>query len=674
MPESKTVEIKPAKGRPMLTWVGKRSLRNVLAYPAQLVETYSPAIPENPTPQSDMWSDWPEGFPRSGLLYHGDNKDVLAYLLATGFRGKIKLVYIDPPFDSGADYVRKVQLRGNTMTVKFDGESYGIGEQIQYTDIWSNDNYLQFIYERLTLLKELLSEDGSIYVHCDWRKNSNIRLILDEIFGSDNFRNEIIWKRKGGSSNPSGQYDVATDTIYWYSKSQDIIFHQQFSKDTPEVQEYIKERFVYTNEGGRKYMRSPIVSPNYRENLVYEYKGYKPPPNGWSISRELMEQWDQEGRLYFPENGERIYRKIFLDEYPGQPLQNLWTDIFVINPMAKEREDYPTQKPVSLLQRIIQSSSNPGDIVLDCFLGSGTTAYVAQTLGRRWIGCDINKGAIQTTSKRLSDVIKDQVKVAKAPKSPQLIPLGDGQEEQPKPSQLSFTVFRVNDYDLQIQHNEALNLACEHIGITRTKTDVFFDGTLGNELAKIIPFNHPLTLLDLQEIHRELENRPEEERNIVVVCLGKELATQEWVEDWNKNRKRTNLPNQIRVIEVRSDPKYGGLFLHKPAEAEVSIQRTSDGILVEILDFISPTIIERLSRQAGLVAPKVEDWRAMVDSIMIDAAYNGEVFNIVMADIPEKKTDLVSGKYHLPAPNGQITIAVKITDMLGEEVLVTKQV
>lgn len=315
---------------------------------------------------------------------------------------------------------------------------------------------------------------------------------------------------------------------------------------------------------------------------------------------------------------------------------------------------------------LLQEIASINELLMNC---SGTTATVAQKLGRRWIGADINKGAIQITSKRLQSIIEDQISATQS--QPSLL---HSDEDKPQPAQFNFGIYKVNDYDLQIQHNEALNIACEHIGITRTKTDTFFDGTLGNELTKIIPFNHPPTLLDLQETHKELENRPEEERNIVAVCLGKELATQEWLEDWNQNRKRTNLPNQIRVIEVRSDPKYGGLFLHKPAEAEVSIQRTPAGILVEILDFMSPTIIERLSRQAGLVAPKVEDWRAMVDSIMIDTAYNGEVFNIVLADIPEKKSDLVSGKYQLPAPEGQTTIAVKITDMLGEEVLVTEQV
>ena len=220
-------------------------------------------------------------------------------------------------------------------------------------------------------------------------------------------------------------------------------------------------------------------------------------------------------------------------------------------------------------------------------------------------------------------LLKDQVKATKAPKSPQLLPMDDGQEEQPKPTQLSFTIFRVNDYDLQIQHNEAVNLACEHIGITRTKTDAFFDGVLGKRLVKIIPFNHPLSPLDLEEIKKELANRPEEERDIAVVCLGKELAVDTWIEDWNRLRKQGDFPNKIEVIELRSDPRYGGFFTHQPAQAKVKVQRTEKGIEVVIESFISPTIIERLKQQAGLLAPQIDDWRAMVDSVMIDPAYDG---------------------------------------------------
>src|SRR3990170_3281086 len=200
MSDEKTVNIKPAKGRPMLTWVGKAPLRNVTAYPAQLVEQFSPS-PSLPLPveedlgEGQLWQGWPGNLPKGGLLFHGDNKDVLASLLANGFRGKVKLIYIDPPFDSGADYVRRVTLRGVTGAAKLEGEAYTLGEQIQYTDIWANDNYLQFMYERLLLLRELLAEDGSLYLHCDWHKSHHLRCLLDEVFGEDSFRNEIVVKR-----------------------------------------------------------------------------------------------------------------------------------------------------------------------------------------------------------------------------------------------------------------------------------------------------------------------------------------------------------------------------------------------------------------------------------------------------------------------------------------------
>ncbi len=316
-------------------------------------------------------------------------------------------------------------------------------------------------------------------------------------------------------------------------------------------------------------------------------------------------------------------------------------------------------------------TSNPGDIVLDCFLGSGTTAAVAQKLGRRWIGADINKGAIQTTIKRLQGVMREQGTLTPQPP----LPLGEGAAaETPVPAQLGFSVYRVNDYDLQIQHNEAFNLAVEHLGMTRTKTDTFFDGTLGKRLVKIVPFNHPVTALDLEEVKKELANRPEEERDIVVAGLGRELAVEGWLAEWNKLRKQGNIPNKIEVIELRSDPKYGGFFTHEAAKAKVSFKTRGKEVQVTIDDFISPTILERLRQQNKdnpLFQPQIDDWRSMVDSVMIDAAYDGAVFHITLADVPEKKNDLVEGKYVLEAEKG-CTIAVKITDMLGEEVLVVR--
>lgn len=242
------------------------------------------------------------------------------------------------------------------------------------------------------------------------------------------------------------------------------------------------------------------------------------------------------------------------------------------------------------------------------------------------------------------------------------------------PSQLSFAVYRVNDYDLQIQHNEAVNLACEHIGIKRTKSDSFFEGELGKKLVKIIPFNHPLSPPDLEEIKAELNARPEEDRDVVVVSLGRELAVDAWLEDWNRYRKQKSFPNKIEFIELRTDERYGKFFEHKPARARVEIKRAYGKIKIRIRDFISPSILERLEQQAGVLTPQIEDWRSMVDSVMIDTAYDGRVFNVTYSDVPERKNDLVVGEYELDAPKGKTNVAVKITDMLGEEVLETSKV
>lgn len=618
------VAVGKAGGRPMLSWVGKRAPASVQAFPAQLVETYGAEAPAG-----KLWSDWSDGLRRGGLLYHGDNKEVLAHLLANGFRGKVKLVYIDPPFDSGADYVRKVELRGAKGKVKLDGEGYTLGEQIQYTDIWANDNYLQFMYERLLLLKELLADDGSLFLHCDWHRNHTLKMVCDEVFGERNFCDEVIWCY----GSPSGGRAAGTKIV----KNHDTLLHyaRDYSQRTenrlylPYSDKYIEERFTFTDNQGRR----------YRE---------RGRPGG-DVERQ------------------------YLDESKGVPLASVWTDIKQTYAMhlahrAKEEMGYPTQKPEALLERVLAISSNPGDLVLDCFIGSGTTAAVAQKLGRRWIGCDINKGAIQTTAKRLQTVIASQIADGGKPSQGKLLAEG----ETPPPAQLGFTHWRVNDYDLAIQHNEAVALACEYLGVERTRTDTFFDGLLGRQLVKIIPFGHPLSPVDLEAIRNELDARPEEDRAITVVCLGKELAADKWLEDWNRLRKKKTDPHHIEVIELRGDPKYGGFIHHENAEARVAIKRKGNKLHIEIKDFISPGILQRLAQQSGVVQPKIADWRSMVDSVMIDTAYDGAVFNVVSADVPERKTDFVAGDYVLDAPAGETTVAVKITDMLGEEVLVTQ--
>ena len=656
-----SVKVAAAKGRPMLSWVGKRPLREVRAYPAQLVERFSA---DGSVSDAVDWSDWPDRYERGGLLFHGDNKEVLAHLLANGFRGKVDLVYIDPPFDSGADYVRRVQLRGASGSARLDGESYTLGEQIQYTDIWANDTYLQFMYERLLLLKELLATRGSVWLHCDARRSHQLRTLLDEVLGPDAFRSQVIWRRKGGSAlSGMSRMSVATDTLFLYARSEDATFNEVRMAPDPT---YVAEMFTREDPDRRRYMLTVVSSPTYRPNLIYDYKGYATPPNGWRYSRSRMEELDRAGELYFPDDkSKQIYKRIYLDEYEGQVVNDLWTDISLLKGKSAELADYPTQKPEALLSRVLAISSNPGDLVLDCFIGSGTTAAVAQKLGRRWIGADINKGAIQTTMKRLAGVIEEQASASASQQQKAFEETDDGGAPS-LPAQLAFTSWRVNDYDLQIQHNEAVNLACEHLGVERTRADPFFDGTLGTELAKIVPFNHPVAPPDLEAVVAELDARPGEERNVVLVALGMEIGCAKWLDDYNRGRPI----NKLRVIELRSDPKYGRFFEHRPASARVRL----DGSTVVIDDFISPSILERLSHTDGVLSPQVTEWRSMVDSVMIDTAYDGEVFDVVVADIPERKTDLVAGTYELELPEDSAApVSVKITDMLGEEVLAVLQ-
>ena len=665
MPNETRVEIKPAKGRPMLTWVGKKPLRHAIAYPAQLVETFHP-VGEVHEPPLQEWNDWPKGFPQSGLLFHGDNKDVLANLLANGFRGKVKLIYIDPPFDSGADYVRKVQLRGGAATNKLFAEQYSLGEQTQYSDIWGNDSYLQFMYERVLLLKELLSDDGVFWLHCDTSRGHYLKCILDEAFGTEYFVNQVIWKRSDAHSDVgqgARHLGAIHDMLLVYTKSKDLAWNNIF---LPLPESTVEKWYRHIEpETGRRYNQADMTGPGgaAKGNPVYEWKGII---KAWRYSKERMEQLDQEGRIVYTSSG-MPYLKRYLDESKGVPLQDWWDDIQMVRGIQRRAaSQYPTEKPEELLERILNLTSNPGDLILDCFIGSGTTAAVAQKLGRRWIGADINKGAIQTTTKRLQGVVNEQV----ASIHELTLPGMEGEEEMPPPAQLGFSVYRVNDYDLQIQHNEAFNLAVEHLGMTRTKTEAFFDGTLGKKLVKIVPFNHPVTALDLEEVKKELNNRPDEARDLVVIGLGKEIAVDGWLSEWNKLRKQGNLPNKIEVIELRSDPKYGGFFTHEAAQAKISFKRVKEGVEITIDDFISPTILERLKQQNKnnpLFQPQIDDWRAMVDSVMIDNAYDGEVFNISLADAPAKKNDLVEGKYVVEVAEGA-QVAVKVTDMLGEEV------
>ena len=576
------------KGRPRLHWIGKKSVDIDTNHPAQLIEIFNGNQKELNLNFQQLEKDWHH------LLFHGDNKEVIINLLNHGFRGKVDLIYIDPPFDSKADYIRKIELRGEENKEKLEGEGHNKLEQKQYFDIWKNDDYLQFMYERLILLKELLSDQGSIYLHCDWHKSHHLRCLLDEVFGEENFVNEVIWAYKRWTA-PSDNFQSMHDIIFWYSK----------------------------NKNTKIYNKIWITPANEEKGRKENYKK------------------DENGRMFRWQSNKGKRYKIYRDER-GVEANDVW-DIAYVHPSGNERTGYPTQKPEALLERIIKASSNEDSIVFDCFIGSGTTQAVAQKLGRRWIGSDINKGAIQTTSKRLQKIIQEE-------------------EEKNKGSLISsqkvmtkFAHFKVNDYNLQILPTEAIELAFEKLGIENI-TDLFFDGKIGNELVKIIDIYRPLIQPDLTDIEAELKNRPEEARNILIVCLGQEERTKPIIEQWNKR----NPVNKFKVKDLSKEK----FLIYEPCQAEIHFDKEKG--MIEIRDFVSPTITKRLYHDQGIFAPEIQEFREMIDCVLIDNAYDKKVFNVVYSDVPKKKKELIKGKYQITVKG---KIAVKIIDMLGEEVV-----
>ncbi len=348
-----------------LTWYGKDE--PIRVEPRLLIEN---------TELSNTAAD-PE---TQNMLIHGDNLLALK-ALESKFAGQVKCIYIDPPYNTGSAFEH-------------------------YDDNLEHSTWLNLMRPRLEILKNLLSDDGFIFAQIDTYEMAYLKVLMDEIFGRKNFVNDIVWKRKGGSVNPRNRLNNNTDYILWYAKTELATITPVYSLDDDETQEYINKRFTHTDENGRKYRLSPIISPTYSPTLVYEYKGYTPPKNGWSLSLAKMQQFEEEGRLYMPENkSQRIQRKQFLDEYKGRPVGNLWADINVINPMSTERLDFVGQKPEALIERVLTLATQPGDLILDSFLGSGTTAAVAQKMGRRWIGVEMGNHAYTHCKVRMDKVI-----------------------------------------------------------------------------------------------------------------------------------------------------------------------------------------------------------------------------------------------------------------------------
>jgi DNA modification methylase len=573
-----------------LVWNGKSNEVCNVVLPFQTIEQVDEPRVEKPVKQQfsllDIDSRGRQLKGWTNKLIWGDNKLILSSLKSGPMReaieaqGGLKLIYIDPPFDVGADFSMDIEIGDETFTKKPN-----ILEEIAYRDTWGRgaDSFISMIYERLVLMRDLLAEDGSIYVHCDWRVNQYIKMSLIEIFRIDNIVNEITWKRRTGNLNQSKKLGVSTDNIFLFSKNKDrYIFNEQYIPYS-ENDEYIKSKFVY-EENGRKYRLHAITSPSYSPSLIYEYKGYAAPANGWSFSRETMEEWERKGLLYFPENkSQRIQRKQFLDETQGKPVQSLWDDIRPINSQAIEDTKYPTQKPSQLLERIINISSNEGDLIADFFCGSGTTAAVAEKLGRKWIATDLGKFAIHTTRKRMIGVQRQLKAEGKNYRAFEVLNLGKYERQHyvgVNPD------LREEERARQLAAKEAAFLELILSAYRAEKVEGFtsFHGKKAGRLVVVGPVNLPVTRLFVEEII--LECRKLRFTKVDILGFEFEMGLFPNVLDEARGKGIDIAPKYIpaEVFDRRAVEKNQVVF-HDVAFIEVRPLYNKNSIAVKLTDF-----------------------------------------------------------------------------------------
>ena len=580
--ESFKFEMEPIKGFPELRWAGKRPFTGTAYYPAQLKESYG-------EPAEDGWMN---------KLFWGDNLQVMSHMLKE-YRGRVNLIYIDPPFDSKADYKKTIALRGK----KAESDSSNFEEK-QYGDIWTNDEYLQFMYERLILCRELLSDTGSIYLHCDWHRNAQIKLIMDEVFVPLNFRNEIIWCYRTSLRSSDKTFGRDHDCILFYAKNQHKIHPDR--KDFPVSEETIKRWAAYADENG-------FVSNKHFAGSASTIIDTSDETKGFYINQGIPRDWW---------------------EISANVAKGNTTEVIA--------GKYPTQKPEALLERIIKASSNPSDIVFDCFMGSGTTQAVAMKLGRRFIGADINLGAIQTTTKRL---------IARA---------HEVESDTTQKYYTGFEVYNVNDYDFFRNELEAKRLIIEALGMQALPENNLWDAELDGRMVAILGINRIATAAEFSKITRNIDiaswnrrqvetpNKPIEK--ITFVCMGHDPNLKAmFLEEMQKLGFKVDL----EILDILRDKK--DLTFKRDSDARIKIK----GGKLSIVEFYPMNLLQKLSIQCE----DVSDWKELVDSVMIDWNYNGKTFSPAVTDIPAKNK-MVEGVYEIPKDAG--TIHVKITDLLSE--------
>ena len=519
-------------------------------------------------------------------LIWGDNKLILSSLKSGALRrqienaGGIKLIYIDPPFDVGADFSMDIEIGGETFH-----KAPNLLEQIAYRDTWGRgaDSFISMIYERLILMRDLMHPEGSIYVHCDWRVNAFVRSVMDEVFGAERLINEIIWKRSYGHGDARRAMGASQDTIFLYSRGSRFTLNPFYHAHS---EQYLTSFFKHEDERGR-YKLENLTSPNPRPNLKYAYKGYPPPQKGWRVNLARMEQLDADGRLFFPRKAEgRIMKKVYLQELEGQPMTDLWTDIKPLSAQHAERQSYPTQKPEALLERIIATSSNQGDLVSDFFAGSGTTAAVSEKMGRKWIATDLGKFSIHTTRKRLTQVQRELKSAGKAFRAFEVLNLGR-YERQAYLNVSGRLTGRKRDRALARKERDFRELILTAYRAESLPESGFFQGKSGGRLVVVGPINLPVGRLFVEEVITECRKRGA--TRVDILAFEFEMGIFPAVLDEAKQKGIDITPKTIppEVFDKRAVEK-GQVRFHDVAYIEVTPRfdkRNPLSIVLELTDF-----------------------------------------------------------------------------------------
>ncbi|MBT4732130.1 site-specific DNA-methyltransferase, partial [Candidatus Woesearchaeota archaeon] len=547
-----------------LVWNGKTGDVTNVVLPFQVIEQVDePRSEEKRNMQTDMF-DTATGRQVKGWnnkLIWGDNKLILSSLKNGPLReeieaqGGIKLIYIDPPFDVGADFSMDIEIGDETLTKK-----PSVIEELAYRDTWGKgaDSFISMIYERLVLMRDLLADDGSIYIHCDWRVNSYIRLVLDEIFGKDNFKNEISWKRGHTVKNTlSGQFPRSNDSILFYSKSNNNIFNALYGEySAGTLSNYNKD------DGDGRGL--------YRLQSLRTY------------SEESVSKFRKDGRIYEAKSG-KIWMKQYLDDRPGPKIDSFWGDISSIEIKRQEQLGYPTQKPEELLERIIRSSSNEGDIVADFFVGSGTTTAVSERLGRKWVASDLGKFSVHTTRKRLINVQRQLKKDEKNWRAFEILNLG-------KYERAHYIGVNTNLREAQQQkqleqkENKFLELILHAYKADKVEQFKTFQGKKAGRLVAVGPINLPVTRLFIEEIILECRQK----RITKVDILGFEFEMglfpniQEEAKSKGIDLAMKYIPRD--VFDKRAIEKNQVAF-HDVSYIEVKAHFKKGAIAIELIDF-----------------------------------------------------------------------------------------